>query len=92
MAFILYYHFVVRREEEYLAYKFGQDYLDYQAIVPRWLPKLCLWQEATVIESHPRLVRLTMRDCMAFVLVFPILEAIEWLHDKHWLPNIIQLP
>ena len=38
---ILWLHFgVIRREEAYLEARFGSEYLDYKASVPRWIPKL----------------------------------------------------
>jgi protein-S-isoprenylcysteine O-methyltransferase Ste14 len=38
---VLWLHFgVIRREEGYLATRFGEEYLDYKASVPRWIPKL----------------------------------------------------
>lgn len=38
---VVYLHFgVIRREEEYLEDRFGDEYLDYKASVPRWIPRL----------------------------------------------------
>jgi protein-S-isoprenylcysteine O-methyltransferase Ste14 len=38
---VLWLHFgVIRREETYLEARFGDEYLDYKASVPRWIPKL----------------------------------------------------
>jgi protein-S-isoprenylcysteine O-methyltransferase Ste14 len=36
-AVALMHYFVIRREEEYLERRFGAQYLDYKASVPRWL-------------------------------------------------------
>jgi protein-S-isoprenylcysteine O-methyltransferase Ste14 len=35
----LWLHFVIRREEAYLEARFGAEYLDYKASVPRWIPR-----------------------------------------------------
>jgi protein-S-isoprenylcysteine O-methyltransferase Ste14 len=40
------YSFVVRYEEARLAVKYGGEYLDYRAVVPRWVPRM-----ASVIAS-----------------------------------------
>ena len=92
IAFIAYHHFVVAREEAYLSHKFGQAYLDYQTRVPRWWPNFKLWQEAQYVETQPGFIRQTMYDSMIFILIFPLLELIEWLHAENILPNLIQLP
>jgi protein-S-isoprenylcysteine O-methyltransferase Ste14 len=37
---VLWLHFgVIRREEAHLEARFGSEYLDYKASVPRWIPK-----------------------------------------------------
>ena len=40
-ALVLFLHFgVIHREEAYLEQRFGNEYLDYKASVPRWIPRL----------------------------------------------------
>jgi protein-S-isoprenylcysteine O-methyltransferase Ste14 len=38
----VFYNFIASYEERWLKQKFGQDYLDYTAKVPRWIPRLNL--------------------------------------------------
>jgi protein-S-isoprenylcysteine O-methyltransferase Ste14 len=46
-GYVLVYVCIVRAEEEYLLQKFGDGYRAYCADVPRWIPKLSRFREAT---------------------------------------------
>ncbi len=92
LAFIIYYSKVVQGEENFLTHKFGDFYQAYQGRVPRWWPNLKLWQVPQYVEVQPRFVLLTMRDSLGFLLPFPVLEFLAWLHDQQILPYLFRLP
>ncbi len=91
-AFALYYRRVVRAEENNLRTQFAEAYEAYSVRVPRWLPKFSLFTSPDRIEMHPHFLLKAMRDGLWFLLAFPILELVEYLHDIGWLPTLFTLP
>ena len=87
-AFVIYYRFVVEREEAYLQNKFGEAYSVYKSEVPRWFPKFSLWNEPAEVVVRPAFVRNTMRDGLTFFLAWPCLELLETLQTHHIIPTI----
>jgi protein-S-isoprenylcysteine O-methyltransferase Ste14 len=78
---------LIRREEVYLAAKFGDAYARYAAVTPRWLPRLSLWRDAPELVVQPRLVLITVRDASLFFAALPLFEAIEWLQLEAGSPS-----
>ena len=83
---------VIRKEEAYLAAQFGAPYVDYLAHVPRWLPDFSLWHDIDRLEAQPRLIVLTFRDALIFLVAFPVLEVFEELQAAGYLPVWLYLP
>ena len=83
---------LIRREEVFLAARFGADYAAYRAATPRWLPRLSLWRDAPELTVRPRLVLITVRDASLFFAALPLFEAIEWAQLQGWLPVLLRLP
>lgn len=83
---------LIRREEAYLAAKFGQAFRRYTAATPRWLPRPRLWRDSHELTVRPRLVLLTVRDASLFFAALPLFEVIEWLQLEGWLPVLLRLP
>ena len=92
LIFLLYYPFVVLREESFLLHKFGQSYRDYMHQVPRWIPKPSLWREPEHVDTSPAFVRRTMLDASIFFLALPAFKAFEYVSVSGWLPFSVMLP
>ena len=90
--FLIYYRFVIEREEEALLDAYGAPYADYLARVPRWWPRPSLWREPGEIVVRPRYVYLTLRDIGWIILLFPAVEAIDAAQAAGWLPVLLRLP
>lgn len=83
---------VIAREEDFLRDRFPAKFSAYAAAVPRWGPRLPAWRDAPEVIIHPRLVLVTFRDALWFLLAIPLLEGIEMLQDGGWLPVLLQVP
>ena len=44
------------------------------------------------LAVQPRLVLVTFRDALWFLVAIPLLEGIEMMQDAGWLPVLLQLP
>lgn len=91
-VYMMYYPFVVAKEEAYLSHKFGEEYEAYRREVPRWVPNFKLWKEEIEIPSRPKFVRRTMGDAMVFFLPFPAFQLIAALQASGVLPVWLILP
>lgn len=83
---------VIQREESFLMSRFPAAFAAYAARVPRWGPRLSLWQSSELLLVQPRYVLLTFRDALAFLATIPLLEAVEWAQIAGWLPVLLHLP
>lgn len=93
-AFLFSYTAIVRAEEAFLLAKFGPAYEAYMRDVPRWLPKLGQFREATEGMSF-NWSRVIAKDYTTFVSAAAALLIIEqWEEvfgdeDATWLPFVI---
>lgn len=92
LVYMLYYPWVVKREEAFLRHKFDESYEEYLREVPRWIPNLKLWNEPAESECKPRYIRETMRDALVFFLPFPAFTIIALLQAHEILPIWLTLP
>ncbi|MEK6650114.1 MAG: methyltransferase, partial [Bacteroidota bacterium] len=79
--FVVQYHLIVSREEEFLAKEFGEPYAEYRANVPRFFVRLVPWMHASQAgqrPSWPDAIRSERRTLQAIVLVTAVLFLIEW--------------
>lgn len=83
---------VIAQEEAFLRDRFPAEFSAYAEAVPRWGPRFAAWRDAAEVMVHPRLVLVTFRDALWFLLAIPLLEGIEMLQDGGWLPILLQVP
>jgi len=80
------------REEAALLEAFGDTYRRYVERVPRFWPKIGLWDCPPTLTVKPGLIATTFFDAAIFLVAIPIAETFEWLHDIHVLPTLFSVP
>ena len=82
---------VIRAEEKFLEQNFGEPYRAYCRDVPRFFPKLSLYNDdATVTVKLDRLYH-TFTDGLVFFVAYPFFEFIEYLQGIDVLPVLLRL-
>ncbi|TIO91589.1 MAG: isoprenylcysteine carboxylmethyltransferase family protein, partial [Mesorhizobium sp.] len=80
------FHIVILREERYLKEVLGAPYKAYLARVPRFFPKLSLYQEGDTGSFKPRLLLNTLLDGLVFLVALPAFELIDGAQQSGVLP------
>jgi protein-S-isoprenylcysteine O-methyltransferase Ste14 len=83
---------VVMQEERVLLDAHGEAYRAYVAQVPRFWPRLSLWQDVEWIEVRPKMVMTNLGDAIFFLLSVPIAELFEHLQGAGIIPVFLRLP
>lgn len=83
--------YIVMREEAFLKTQFGESYQAYLARVPRFFPKVSLWQSPDQIEVYPNRVWRTFFDALVFLVSIPLLEFVEQWQDAGVIPVLFYL-
>lgn len=83
---------VIGREEAFLKQRFPAEFAAYSDQVPRWGPRFSSWRTEAEIPVQPRLVLITFRDALAFLIAIPLMEGIEAMQEIGWLPVLLHLP
>lgn len=92
MAFLLYYPFVVAREENRLAAKHGEGYEEYARRTPRFIPKLSLYQEPKTYVINVPKHRQALLDATFFIWIYVALQLINHAHEAGLLPILFRIP
>ncbi|RRH93734.1 isoprenylcysteine carboxylmethyltransferase family protein [Mesorhizobium tamadayense] len=86
------FHIVILREEKFLKQALGAPYEAYLARVPRFLPKLSLYQEGDTGSFKPRLLLNTLLDGLVFLVALPAFELIDGAQQSGVLPVLFRMP
>jgi protein-S-isoprenylcysteine O-methyltransferase Ste14 len=81
-GFYLIYYGLIRREENFLAQKFGSSFTKFCKTTPRLLPDFRKFHAPARMEFQPRYVNKAVSDAMWWFAAMPIFEVINYLHDK----------
>ncbi len=90
--FIVLYHYLIQREEEFLLDEFGAEYKAYQDKAPRLVPNLKLYHAPESIEVRPKFLAKAFKDAIWWFVAFPLLEFAEYLQEMGYLPTLFTLP
>ncbi|HET7850005.1 MAG TPA: isoprenylcysteine carboxylmethyltransferase family protein [Pseudolabrys sp.] len=80
------------REEAAMLEQFHDEYRRYLERVPRFMPRLAMWESPTTLLVHPRTIVTTFLDALLFLVAIPLVELFEYLHDTGLLPLYFTLP
>ncbi|HEY4193631.1 MAG TPA: isoprenylcysteine carboxylmethyltransferase family protein [Mesorhizobium sp.] len=86
------FHIVILREEKFLTGAMGESYRAYLTKVPRFFPKLSLYQEGDTGSFKPRLLLNTLLDGLIFLVAMPVFETIDAAQLSGTLPVLFRLP
>ncbi|MBY0530557.1 MAG: isoprenylcysteine carboxylmethyltransferase family protein [Xanthobacteraceae bacterium] len=91
VVFVIYYAFVVRREEAHIAAVHGKAFLEYKKRVPRWFPDFSKWKDARRLEVEPRRILNHLVDSSLCFLAFLFFEMLDFLRAAKLIPLQIVL-
>lgn len=80
-----------RREAEFLQAKFGGAYSSYAHQTPLFWPQLSLYNDVLEGNFSPAALWRTGRDGAYFLMVFPLIELVEFAQREAYLPVLLWL-
>jgi protein-S-isoprenylcysteine O-methyltransferase Ste14 len=83
---------VVMQEERLMLAAHGETFRDYEARVPRFLPRLSGWKNVEILEVQPRAVVTTFFDACIFLAAIPLAEFFEHFQRTGIIPILLRLP
>lgn len=86
------FHLVILREERFLKDVLGAPYEAYLARVPRFFPRLSLYEEGETGSFKPKLLKNTLLDGLVFLLAMPFFESIDGAQMAGVLPVLFTVP
>lgn len=92
LVFVYYYRKVVAGEEAFLRHKFGADFDNYCAQVPRWIPNFKNWHTPDEVLAQPVMVLRTMTDALMFCIPLFLFELVQMLQYQGVLHAFVTLP
>ena len=89
---VIVFQYTALREAEFLGAKFSARYGEYAARTPLILPRPSLYATSDEITFSVRALTKTLRDCLPFLVLYPLIEGVEYLHAVHGLQTLLVLP
>jgi protein-S-isoprenylcysteine O-methyltransferase Ste14 len=83
---------IARREESLLTEIHGDAFRRYCERVPRFWPRLSVWQDSERLTIKTKPVYATFLDSLFFLAAFPLAEAAEWIQQSGWVHPLAFVP
>lgn len=83
IAYLTYYPFVVRSEEEGLKTALGEEYLNYLKTVPRFIPKFSLFKIPEVYDVNAKKYVRAFVDAIWFFVIYGVINIVVILHLRN---------
>lgn len=92
LGFFIYYPLTTVDEEQRLAARYGQEYIDYLHRTPRYIPNPSLFHETETYIVNTKTYRRTFLDAVWFVWIYALIQLIGKLHTAGVLPTLLRIP
>lgn len=92
LAFYYTYHQLIRREEEFLAEKFGAEYEAYRSSTPRLMPNIKKFRVPDEITIKTKYLTHAVWDAIWWFTPLPLFELAELLQTRGIITPLIQIP
>lgn len=86
------FHYTAMREADFLRAKFGSVYADYAGKTPLIMPHPWLYSTSESITFSAKALTRTFRDCLPFLVLYPLIELVEYWHAIGVLKPVFVLP
>jgi protein-S-isoprenylcysteine O-methyltransferase Ste14 len=84
LLFMLYYERIIFAEEQFLAKKFKQQYMEWAAMTPAFFPKFSQWQNSELSFSFKKMLRKEYHGFLVIILSMFALEVISDFYLHHY--------
>lgn len=81
----------ILKEEQILQKHFGQPFIDYKKITPRFIPNLFILKNPVSINISPTIFSKVILESSLVLLVFSTAHTIEWLHIHGKIPILYHI-
>jgi protein-S-isoprenylcysteine O-methyltransferase Ste14 len=90
-GFAFLYSIIIKGEEKKLLEIHGKEFEEYCKRVPRFFPKFSLYTEPETYQFNTLRYRRAFMEGMWFVIIYPVFEIIEQLHNHGILPAFFKI-
>jgi len=91
ILFAAYYPYVIRKEENKLLTRHGQQFKSYSESVPRFFPRLSNFTEPQEYIVNPIIFKTHIFSALWFIWMIGILEILEKLHELGMIPVMFMI-
>jgi protein-S-isoprenylcysteine O-methyltransferase Ste14 len=91
LAYIVF-RYTAKREAQYLAHLFGEQYAEYARRTPLFWPDVSMFKWGQVHAISRKALLTTVRDALFILAMIPFSELVEYLRESGLLPMSIILP
>ena len=91
ITFILYYPYVIEKEEKKLCRVHPDNFKTYRGKIPKFIPSFSSLEEPEEYIIKPKILRKRLFDSLWFVWMIGIVELIESLHEHGIIPTFFNL-
>jgi protein-S-isoprenylcysteine O-methyltransferase Ste14 len=80
-----------QKESNFLREKFKTEYKAYAAVTPMFWPDFRLYKDGGETTFSPTALFKTFRDVSVFVIMLPLIEGLEFMHESEQFPILMWL-
>lgn len=91
MVSYLVFMITAQKEANFLSEKFKAEYQTYAAATPMFWPNFSLYKDGGETTFSPTALFKTFRDVLVFIIMLPLIEGLEFIHESEQIPVFLSL-